>query len=148
MLLAVGALASASCGQPPLQRAVPAAHDAGESVALDASVEDAGERAPVLRPAPALDPASITGMSAEAEQELLLSEPWRVALPMPVDGCVRVLFAAGAPIDATLGPSSVRAQAEGRLGPRGPVCERAGRTLSLSFTGHARVRYQVFRAGP
>ncbi len=114
---------------------------------MDAVISDAGigdAEVEVLLPAPPLTLPSMSGAVAEPEQTLELGLPFRTELPMPDDGCVRVVFAAGAPVEASLGASQVHS-ATGALGPRGPVCERSGHALILSFAGRANVRYQVFR---
>ena len=110
-------------------------------------VEDASpaDAEPPLSPAPPLVIPSMGNTAAEPEQTLLLVDSFRMELPMREDGCVRVVFAAGGPIVASLGASVVRAEV-GALGARGPVCERAGHGLTLSFVGRANVRFQVFRA--
>ncbi len=116
--------------------------DAGsvDAVIVDAATADVE----VLAPAPPLTLPSMSGTVAEPEQTLELLDPFRTELPMLEDGCVRVVFAAGAPVEASLGASHVRG-VTGALGPRGPVCERSGHALILLFTGRANVRYQVFR---
>ncbi len=134
------------CGAPA--RAQNAARDEPKDASVpsqtegDASLEDAAPE-PLAAAPPLLLPA-MSGIIAEPEQSLSLRDSFRTEFAMPDDGCVRVVFSAGAPVLAALGPSVVRSAA-GVLGPRGPVCERGGHTLALTFSGLANVRYQVFR---
>lgn len=134
------------CGAPAPARnaARDETNDGGvaSSTEGDASFDDAAPEP--LPPAPPLLLPAMGGVIAEPEQSLSLRDSFRTELAMPDDGCVRVVFAACGPVLATLGPSVVRS-ARGVLGPRGPVCERAGHTLLLTFSGLSNVRYQVFR---
>lgn len=87
-------------------------------------------------------------MIGDREEELLVDGTSNVDVPMAADGCVRVVFSAGAPVDVSLGARSVTSRTSGVLAEKGAVCERAGHALRLSFVGHANVRYQVFRTRP
>jgi hypothetical protein len=136
----------AACASPPVTplRSVQAP-DAAAVVVTDVDAGDDAVAAPSLAPAPALDATSIVGMVGEPEVELVVEGASSVDVPMAADGCVRVAFSAGAPVDVALGPRSAAARTGGVVGENGVVCERAGRTLRLSFSGHGNVRYQVFR---
>jgi hypothetical protein len=85
-------------------------------------------------------------MVGEPVQELLVSGTATVSIPMPADGCIRIAFSSGAPVDAAVGRHEVRARSVGLIAERGPICERQGHALKLVFQGTANVRYQVLRA--
>jgi hypothetical protein len=83
-----------------------------------------------------------------------VSVPVSIGLPkIAGDACVRVAFAAKAPVKAllesTTGDELAAAEpaTDGVLGPRGPVCIRRGQGFRLSLEGSVSpVRYVVWVA--
>ena len=121
-------------------RATPSASaDAGRSNGT------AGLDAIPMPEAPDLDASAPPGFALESSQEVAVAGTESVAISFAADGCVRVPFSAGAPVSATLGEQGVNAKQSALLGEHGPVCERAGKTLTLTFEGKARVRYAIWR---
>jgi len=132
------------CGTPPApQIASTPATDA--SVVGDAGVDEGVLDAGVMAVAPALDASAVVGSWGDEEQQIVVDGSTSIELPMTADGCLRVVFAAGDPIDVALGGRTIAGRSHGVLPENGTVCERAGHPIRLVFSGRANVRYQVFR---
>lgn len=134
-----------ACGANAVRRASgPTPHGVG---GVDAATD--GERVGVDAEAP-VDPlvelaASqdriAPGMREVQRRHLELRDGGQIELPAPtVDTCFRVAFAAKELVEVSFvdGSGASLAEARGtspRLGPRGPVCVRAGQTSTLSLRG-------------
>jgi hypothetical protein len=156
-LATIAGIALAACGNaPPPSHAIGAMPDAGTNDGApsaadetDASAGGNDDAAPPLAPAPPVDTPPPPGFVKESADALSpLDGEKKIAIAFASDGCVRVAFAAGAPVSVTLGVARVESRAIGLVGERGPVCERAGKSLELTFRGRAHVNYEVWRTAP
>ncbi len=116
---------------------------------------DAGDPLPSLVELAASGSRLAPGFDVFAQGEASDGRSIPLAKAEDDDICVRGVFAADAPVRATLGLVGGEALAvtggvdRGILGKTGPVCARRGAALSLQFDGTAtRVRYVVWVARP
>jgi hypothetical protein len=123
-----------------------------QGASQDAGTLDAGDPLTPLAALAARGQELAPGMRVVAQGED--TSPKDIDLPkVDVDLCVRAVFAADAPVKASLTSSSgdrlatLDPSASATLGPRGPVCIRHGQTLTLHLEQPSRrVRWVVWGA--